>query len=565
MAELYELIQDRKKELKDVHDRMDKDRELVNLEKFVFKDVKDNKVPNAISVTLNDPAVFATTVESSLNSATEQITVASSDKKVDTGIVEDVLRAVFGSSNERLTKGGGWPLNPFFDQQMTRRGRAFARVLCRVEDGVFIPDIAYWDSRFVYDGLGPDGMQFAGYETYMSVGGIRKEGWYNDPKCKFEIDKIKGGATVTDAWDSEHHEVFINKDRAFEEPHSYGYCPVVFQLVPMGSMLSDKEDFKSQGESIFFLIRDLIPELNRLVSIIQSLNQKAFDNAMLWKTPEGIEGTPPDYDKLTQPGQVTSAAIGGGAEPVSFGQLRREAWLLHTMIETRIQRGSVSNLDLGIMGNQPWSAVSLITLGEGRDQVFLPRLGARGMLNTQIADMALEQIVQSGQGNVEIGTRGHKRSFRVAKLQGEFEITFEYFVKSPQVDVARYSMAAAAGNLIPERAKRRDILQREDPDDDEKWLRWEQAEVLSPMVKYNRTIQALRKMAEEGDEDADFEAELMSAEMGMIAQQAGAQPQPKPEEAKKPEPLVPLFGAGAGRPTSAQKSADIQGSPEEGA
>ncbi|MBA7699797.1 hypothetical protein ES703_108500 [subsurface metagenome] len=103
----------------------------------------------------------------------------------------------------------------------------------------------------------------------------------------------------------------------------------------MGSMLADKESLQYQGESIFFLIRDLVPELNRLVSIIQSLNMKALDAAMLWKGPAGEGGKAPAYDQLTEPGTITTAAIGGGAEPVAYGELKRSAYLLHSMIESR--------------------------------------------------------------------------------------------------------------------------------------------------------------------------------------------------------------------------------------
>ena len=79
----------------------------------------------------------------------------------------------------------------------------------------------------------------------------------------------------------------------------------------------------------------------------------------------------------------------------------------------------------------------------------------------------------------------------------------------------------------------------------------------------------LLEMAKRGDKHAEFEAELMSAEMGINLQQmlAGDTKQiPKPEEAEKPEPLVPLFGGGRGGPTSAKKAAELKAEPraEEG-
>jgi len=260
---------------------------------------------------------------------------------------------------------------------------------------------------------------------------------------------------------------------------------------------------------------------------------------------------------------VTAVDIGGGLEPVTYGELKQSAYLLHTMIETRVQRGSVSNLDLGVMGNQPWSAVSLITLGEGRDQVFLPRLGARGLLKKQAAEMIIAQILQSGQSTVELGSTGHKRIIKVGKLEGEYEINYKYFIKSPQIDVARYSMAAAAGNLIPDKAKRRDILQREDPEDDERQLRWEEAERLSPVIKMHRVIKNLIEMAERGDKNARFEAQLLSAQMGVTLQQILAgQLEPPAEKEQEPQPLVNLFSQGG--QSSAGKAAELQAMPRPG-
>lgn len=549
-------VEDKKTELRALHSRMDEDRKLVELSKYTLKDVNDKNVPDSISVTLNDPAVFATNVEASLGNATEQVVVDSNSKELDTAYIEDVVRASLASANSRLIKGGRFPLNPVFDQQMCRRGRGAARCLFRMDKktGELIADIVPWDSRYVFYAMGADGLLWAAYETTRSKDLILAQ----YPKAEVTGKTVE----VLDIWSKEHNEVWVGGKKIFEQKHPYGYVPVCLQLVPMGSMLADKDSLANQGESIFFLIRGLIPEINRLVSIIQSLNMKALDNALLWKSQGGTEATPPSHKDLTKPGSVTATDIGGGAEPVNYGELKRSAYLLHSMIETRIQRGSLSSIDLGTLNFQ-MSAVALIEIGEGRDQVFLPRLGARGLLNQQLAEMIIGQIIKTGETSVEIGSRGHKRSFDVRKLQGEYEVTFKYFIKSPKIDVARFSMAVAAGNLIPDKSKRRDILQREDPEEDERQLRWEEAERLSPAIKMNRTIMSLLEMAKRGDKHAEFEAEMLSAEMGVNLKQmlAGDTKQiPRPEEAEKPQPVVPLFGKGGGV-TSARKAAELQATP----
>jgi len=561
--DLKQAVKDQKGERSDLEKRMDADAALVNLDKYTLKDVNGKDVPRSISVTLNDPAVFAANVESSLGRATEQITVETEDEKLDTAYIEDFIRVALASASTRLTNQGEFPLNPYFDQGMCRRGGAGARCLFRIVEGELIPDIVPWDRRYMYYGMGADGLAWGGFETKRGKDAIVAQ--YPDTE-----GKIKGkDGTILDIWNPEANEVYLDDNKIFEQPNPHGYTPVCSQIVPLGSMLADANSIKYRGESIFFLIRDLLPELNRLVSLIQSLNQKELDHALQWSSEEGETSTPPEYKDLDTPGTVTATVKGGGASPVPYGQLKNQAWLLHEMIETRIQRGSLSNFEYGTF-TQPMSAIALITVGEGRDQVFLPRLGARGLLNQQLAYMIIDQVINCGQSSVEIGTRGHKRKFDVRKLEGEYSIEFKYFVTSPKIDAARYSMVPGAVGVIPMKSIRRDILQREDPDEDERLLRWEEAEVLSPLVKMRRTVSDLLDMAERGDEDARIDAELMATEMGMSLDQllAGNLPQ-KTEPAKpKGEGILPMFTekTPAVPPTgesSAQKSANLQKTPVE--
>lgn len=552
-------IDDKKSELSDLQKRMDADADLVNLKEYSLRDAKGNKVPNSISITLNDPAVFAANVESSLGSAVEQVAVETEDKKLDTAYIEDLVRASLASADQRLIKRGEFPFNPYIDQSMCRRGGGAARCLFQMVDGVLVPDIVPWDRRYVYYEMGEDGLAFGANEKSVSKGDIESQAWAK--KVGFTISGK--GAVVLDVWDTEHNEIWVNGKQQFEQPHSYGFTPVVVQIVPMGSMLADKDSMKYQGESIFFLIRDLIPELNRLVSIIQNLNIKAYDNALKLASQEGKGAKVPSYDAITAPGAVIPIDIGGGIEPLTYGALKQQAWLLHLMIETRIQRGSLSNFEYGTF-TQPMSAVALIQIGAGRDQVFLPRLGARGLLKQQLAFMLIDQIMQTGETSVDIGARGHKRTFDVRKLEGEYDINFQYFIKSPTIDIARVQTAGATvgAGLVSKRTARRDIIQLQDPDEEERLLDWEETEELIPTVKLRRKIKSLYDMADKGDDDARLDAEL--AEETLLAM-IGQASQPEAKKETRPKELLSLLGekGAAGPETSAQKAADLARTPVE--
>ena len=551
-------VNDKKRELTDLHTRMDNDRDLVNLDKYVLKDVGNKKIPNAISITLNDPAVFATNVEASLNNASEQVAVESSTRKINVAEIEEFLRMAFSTADSRLIRTGRWPINSYLDQQTCRRGSGVLRILFRIENDELIADITPWDSRYVYYAMGADGLLWAAYETNKSKEQIESETWAKEKG--FTI--TRKNASVLDVWSKDVGEIYVDGKKVFDQKNPYGEVPVCVQRVSLGSMLADKDNLKFEGESIFFLIRDLQPELNRLVSIIQTLNIKAIDDALQYASKQGASATPPDHDDVTATHGITPIDIGGGLIPVPYGELKRSAYLLHQMIESRVQQGSLSKFELGAF-TQPMSAIALIEIGQGRDMVFLPRLGARGMLKQQAAEKIISQVLSLGVTKVLLGAKGHQREFSVNKLEGEYSIEYKYFVKSPTLDISRFSMAASAGDLIPESAKRREILQREDPEGDEDMLRWEEAERLNPVVKQYRIIKSLREREEDGDKDAGFEADLMEAQLEATlgAMMSGAVSQaPQPEKDQKPQQLLPIFGGGE---SSTRKANELQRTPRE--
>ncbi len=164
------------------------------------------------------------------------------------------------------------------------------------------------------------------------------------------------------------------------------------------------------------------------------------------------------------------------------------------------------------------------------------------MMNQGLADMFTAQVIKIG-GSVELGTPGHKRTFQTSLLDGQYEGYYKYTIKSAAVDAGRASLAAAYGDAIPKRAKLVEIYQREDPDGDEKQLRWEEAERISPRIKMRRTIETLVEMEE------DEEAKILLDELGVTYEQllAGEMAPPRREEEQEPKQVLSLFGGGGGR------------------
>src|SRR3989304_5765122 len=234
---------------------------------------------------------------------------------------------------------------------------------------------------------------------------------------KVVITEAQG--TVLDVWDKEHNEVWVDTKQVKEQKHNYGFTPVVFEVVSLGygNSLLDDGRLKNEGESIFFLISDIVPQLNMLVSILATLNFLTVKRPVQFPSSGGTTAEPPDYDKVMKPGSVKSVEPGNFIQTIGFGDAIRATDLLNQRLEKALQEGSYTDIDIGNV-RQPFSAVALITIGESRDMVYMPRLAAKELLNIATGEMLIKQARQRG-GMIELGNPGHKRKFSAKKLAGE--------------------------------------------------------------------------------------------------------------------------------------------------
>lgn len=547
--------------------RMDADKNLLYLVKYIMlTQDKTQEIPNIRNSTMNDPAVFFANVTSNLGSSEEHRAVESDTQGFDTKYVEDVLEAAFGAVGLRRAERGEPQLNPFFDEQNCIRGRCAARCLFQMVDGVLIPDITPWDTRFFNYAPGKRGLKWAGYTSWNTKEEIEAEEWVLKSDGLAAALKGKGdevGIEKIDVWDEFHNEIYVNEKLVFTQPHTFGLTPVAIQVVTLGSMLADTDSLAHKGESIFFLFRDLVDELNELASIAKTINFKAANAALQEASLEGKKGVRKAgaHKKVTAPGSITPVEIGGGFSSMPIEKLMRSYGQLMALVESRIQRGSLSSIDLGIMPGQPPSAIALIQISEGRDQVFLPRLGARGLLNQQLSFMLIEQLKQIG-GSVELGARGHKKSWETGKLEGDYDIIYKYFVKDPKLDAARSSVAQSFGTLMSKRTKMRDVISYEDWEGEEEQLNKEEAELVFPIVKQARIIRTLYDSEDEND-IADAQLAELSMGVSLSKLESGELDELPPREEETPQ-QIPL-GIG-GLPSSSKRASDLQRTPvsEEG-
>ena len=566
------LIKEQDEELSELDARMQTDSDLLHLTPYIMRSAPDingkrHAIPNIINTTLNKPAVFGANVVSALGAVKEQIIIESKDPNFDTHKAEEFLEAVFKAANNRLLNRGFALLNPFADAQLCFRGRTARRILIREEEGILIPDIMPWDGRYVRYKIGDDGLEWAALKLLRSKREIEQD---------YGIVITEAQGTILDVWDKEHNEVWVDNKRVSigkdgkprKEKHNYGFVPVVLQTVPLGygNILMDEGRLKDEGESIFFLIRDIIPQLNMLVSILATLNFLTVKKPIQFPSSGGTIAEPPEYDKVMRPGSATSVEPGNLIQTIDFGDAIRATDLLNQRLEKGLQEGSYTDIDIGNV-RQPFSAVALITIGESRDQIYLPRLASKELLNEATAEMIRKQCQQIG-GTLRFGEEGSNQKFSSAILNGEYRISYKYFIKDPKRDIARMAQAQQAKEWYPRKYIYSEVLQVEDPDGLERDLYSELAPQVDPNILKHRIIMSLLDKADEGDENAAREAKIMAMGMGLSIEQmrAGIMPQ-IPEIATPAEEAVPLLPEG-GRvggliPSSAKKAGELTQTPGE--
>mgnify|MGYP001591464299 CR=1 FL=1 len=538
MPSYYEMVKENAGERAELTQRQDEDVILRNLVEKKMKGFdRKTEVEGIFNVTLNRPKTMAAFIISALGNTSEQILVETEDKNLDTDYIKDFRRLAFAAADARLSKIGR-ALNPYLDEQACIRGGTAVRCLFQMVDGALLPDLPLWDYRYVNFEMGDD-LEWAayGFGTRKKKAAIEGEKWWGK---RLENAHVSGKeAEVVDVWTKDHNEIWLSGNKVFEQKHNFGYVPVVIQGVLLGSMLADTDDIKNQNESIFFLIREAVPELNRLVSIIQTLAFNALKPPEQFATKEGVKAAIPSYNEVVRAGSLTPVDIGGGVSPINIGDANRASQMAMERMDRNMNEGGFIPRQLD---NPAPSGVALIIEKEGKDVIYLPRLQLKASVKQALGNMFSAQLVQMG-GEIEIGTPGHKRTFRAEKLAGPYEVTHKFSVKSLATDAGRASLAAAYGNLLSDHDKRRLILQLEDPDGAERWLSYEEAERLSPILKLRRNAEDLIALGK-GEE-----AKLITDEAGVALEQllTGNVTRPKPATPKEASQVVSLFGGGTGR------------------
>jgi len=288
----------------------------------------------------------------------------------------------------------------------------------------------------------------------------------------------------------------------------------------------------------------MFKELERIASIIQSLNLKVVDQALQIQKPviESAGKAIPEktVDQLNAPGAVNETPEGIRYELMPLGQLQAAFDRLYQMIQERMQRGTSQRYRN--IANPP-TATQIMMEAQEQGNIILPRLGTRGLLKQDLAEMFIKQTIDSCQkANVQTVKVGGQ-DFEVSKLKGDYTIECEYHFKDPRMDAARQSMATAQQGQRPQAWILRNTLMSEDPDKEERQLAMEKARRENALVSMDYEITKYLESADNGDpyaEDSAIELAMVCIPAARQAMQGLLTPN-MPEELETGGPMVPLL------------------------
>lgn len=482
---IYKMISEKGNEFRSLWSRMDDDKALLFLDayKMMRPDLPDKEMANVINVTLNDPATFAARAIATLSSTQRQTEVSGREMedKACTKIesfVDDFSFAI----NESLFYRDILELDAFLNEQACVRGRLVGRSLVRKDEktGKLIVDVVPHDSRFfVYD-MGLKGMNWGAAISWRGKKAIKDEYGYESPNDRLE---------VVDFYNDGRNIIFLDECKATkEQKNPFGEPPFVVATVPVGSMLSDEDAQQHRGESIFWQNRAIFPELNRLITIFQTLNVGSFAGAVQYESSLGTRAKRPAKPPWGI-WSVTPIEKGGGYKPMPVNDIRNAARLAYAILYTRVQQGGLSAIDYGNL-TFPLSAVAITRLTSGRDQIFLPRIHCKAVFYRELYRMIIKQFKAAGV-KADLGEEGFINSYEPKDLEGAYKINFRFFTESKEQEIANYSIANAARGFLSEGTIRRNVIKVQDPEAEEERIDSEQAEKADEAIFLYRRCSSL--------------------------------------------------------------------------
>lgn len=524
--------------------RMDTDELLYLLQPYKLKDFAGDELSDVINVTMNDPNTYAKRVMAGLGAFDDPQVVVDSDDENGRN-VEQFLHSMFPLIDERLSNQDLSGLFEFLKEQLCIRGRIHARVYLSADEQEFSPDVLPLDARGCSYDTDVKGLKWHSCVTGRSL---------SELKDKYPLaEDIKADpAQVRDVWTRKSNMIWGESKLLKNEIHGLDYVPVAVEKCISGSQLQTRFASTYSGESLFESTRDLYPELNRLASILQTMDMWGF-MAPLQKEEDEVQGSKKPTKPPRTMGAVVPVKVGQKYSEIPVADIKAAARLFMSILETRLQRGALPGIDYGNL-TFPLSAVAIGRLTAAKDQVFLPRIQTFSIFYRKLCTMLIKQYIMRNI-TAEMGQGAEKQIWTPEQLSGDHVLNFRFHAVNPEQQIANFSIAVAAERWMADDDIRETVLELEDPAGVKQRWEHQRAERLDPAI-------ALRRAAKAALKEGDAVEALMLAERGvaLIKQRkllvAGQPTEPQTEE-RPGQPVVPLMDKGSSGASQSQGLATL--------
>jgi len=527
----WQKIDDKMKQLKGLHQRMDTTMKLLYPEDYPFKlrDFKDQyDLDNVINVTGNQAINFGDAIVSDLMSATWQTVVEGDISSRQAHDIEQFIEDNFEQADEvLLNKFGMSSLYDWLCNHVCFRGLIGVRWLSQISQGQYETDCLPIDMRWCAFQWGRNGLSWVAPVFFRNKEDILEE--YPDAKIVGESE-----IEVRDYWDAKRNEVWVARNRIFDQRNTVRYPPFVIVFPPSGFMLRDKGYLKHEAEDIFYKNRKLYDEMNRSLSIEQTIGMDILYPPYEYET-DNFDATP--ARPVPKSGETKKVPKGERHQPVPRGDLNRASITAREDIYRMIELGGISDAELGSARlDRPgiWFAKQF----EIRHKLEKARFQALAMMKEGLARMMIKQFIASAEGKEEIyiGRTGRRNKFSVKMLgdPDKYRISFRPMISSKEQEIVNLAQAQAAIGIAPMKIIVRDILKAEDPDG---WMRdfeMEQAKKANPAIGLAEMAVRYAEEAEDTEDENDKALKnwqsMMLVHDYVMMMRARMQPQVQPEK-----------------------------------
>lgn len=466
-------IKAKETELKPLHDRMDEDKDIVYLESFSLTNFRGQVLSDVINVTLNYPTSYAQSIINDLLGAKYQIYVTGNIGERIIRKIERFIDDVDIQADEGLAKRGMPSLLEWLCNHVCIRGPVGVKSLSKVEKGLYKVYRLPVDMRYSCWQFGEDGLIWASSQYWRNAEIVNME----YPKANATGDKIG----VIDYWDDKVNEVWVDSQKVLDQENPYGKVPFVMTFPAVGFMLRDKEYLEHDAESLFFMNRKLYDELNRAVSIEQTLGMDILIPPYEQET-DDFGAEPDDVPKS---GQTMKVKKGERHIPVPRGDIKQSTLAADQKISAAVQMGSINNNELGNVDldrTAAWIGKQL----DIREKIVKPRKNAILTCRNMLAKMSVAQYKTLSKSDIElkVGGTGRKNIYKASDFPDveEFNVEFRAMMKSKTQEITNITLANAATGILPQKTILRDILLDEDPESTLRQIKIEESRAADPAI-----------------------------------------------------------------------------------